>query len=119
SPQEQRSISAMVEQNDGRGKGQPSRSGPFIAVIRPVSSGQLRHPHQVAVAFARGLATFVDGPDDERLTAAAVPSSEHALHVGGILAVFSRIPAHPATSLADADTELLCGRGFRSEKAQR
>ena len=48
---------------------------------------QIRVPHQVAIAFARGAAAFVDGPDDQALAAAAVAGGEDALDAGRVFLV--------------------------------
>jgi len=49
-------------------------------------SAQRRGAHQHAVDFARRLAALGDGPDDQRLAAAAVAGGEDALHRRGVAA---------------------------------
>ena len=55
--------------------------------------GQRLRAHQVFVDGAGGAAAFVDGPDDQRLAAAAVAGGEHARHAGGELAVLGLVVA--------------------------
>lgn len=44
--------------------------------------GQLCSSHEVAVAFPGGSATFIEGPDDEALAAAAITCGEYAGDIG-------------------------------------
>ena len=48
---------------------------------------QRRLTHQEAVAFAGGTAAFVEGPDDEGLTTAAVTGGKDAGDAGGVFLV--------------------------------
>ena len=57
-------------------------------LLAPWILRQVRVPHQVAIAFAGGAAAFVEGPNDQALAAAAVPSGEDALEVGRVFLEF-------------------------------
>ena len=51
-------------------------------------SGQHACAHEEGVDGAGGAAAFVDGPDDEGLSAAGVPGGENSRNARGVLPVF-------------------------------
>ena len=48
---------------------------------------QIRGSHEEAIAFASGATTFIEGPDDEALAAAAVAGGKDAGEAGGVFLV--------------------------------
>jgi hypothetical protein len=48
-----------------------------LRIIPRMTSRQICAAHQIAVAFARRAATFVEGPDDEALAATAITAGNN------------------------------------------
>src|SRR4051812_17745847 len=61
--------------------------------IAGVDAGEIGHAHEIFVYCAGGFAAFVDGPDDERLTAAQVAGGEDAFQAGHVVAAGLHVAA--------------------------
>src|SRR5436190_18634022 len=76
---------------------------------------QIRVAHQVAVAFAGGAASFVEGPNHEALAAPAITGSEDTFDISGILFEFGPDIGTGVTLKREGLEEGL----FRSKKTHR
>src|SRR5262245_27644007 len=69
---------------------------------------QICMAHQIPVALTSGAATFVEGPDDKALSAAAIAGGEDAREAGGIFLVLGlHVAARVALDAEGVEERLL------------
>src|SRR5690349_7163285 len=95
------------DDGDGGGSGMLRDGGP------PIVSGEIAGAHEIFIAGAGGAATFIEGPNDKALAAAAVAGGEHVREAGGVFAV---VGLHVSAGVA-LDIEGIEERLLGAEKA--
>src|SRR5258708_7265647 len=78
---------AMTGESDSLVLLDVTRHPPRIPRCGQRASGQVAPPHEISIALARRAAPFLDGPNHQTLTAAAIAGGEYARNIGGELAV--------------------------------